>query len=285
MAVGSPAPDSRHTSPVPRPSLPLANRGRHRSPRNLPVQKPSLLAPKPLHLKLQMPELTEGVETTIQSAPGTLPTFGEPSNIPGRSGMSSTSSYASTSTDTSSSLRSTSLSGNTTDDTPASMHKDSRSPSADKDRGMKLDLSVIDYTEPRELNGDDSPPVLSSLEEPLRQILEDMRKQRMSLCQSLRQYVFVHTAIIEGALVVAEEERKRLGVDSKDLFDRDSPTAQDAMHMLQAITTTIQTTGKRGASPTELAKEDKKGNEALAKRPSVKRGKSESESQLSVSPV
>ncbi|OSX68094.1 hypothetical protein POSPLADRAFT_1108046, partial [Postia placenta MAD-698-R-SB12] len=32
---------------------------------------------------------------------------------------------------------------------------------------------------------------------PIRRVIEDMREQRMSLCQSLRQYVFVHRAIIE----------------------------------------------------------------------------------------
>ena len=31
----------------------------------------------------------------------------------------------------------------------------------------------------------------------------------MSLCQSLRQYVFVHRAIIEGSLKIVDEERER----------------------------------------------------------------------------
>ena len=33
----------------------------------------------------------------------------------------------------------------------------------------------------------------------------------MSLCQSLRQYVFVHRAIIEGSLKIVDEEREREG--------------------------------------------------------------------------
>ena len=36
----------------------------------------------------------------------------------------------------------------------------------------------------------------------------------MSLCQSLRQYVFVHRAIIEGALMIVDEEKRRDAVPS-----------------------------------------------------------------------
>ncbi|KAF8309996.1 hypothetical protein DL93DRAFT_2046705, partial [Clavulina sp. PMI_390] len=38
---------------------------------------------------------------------------------------------------------------------------------------------------------------LNGIDEPIRQVLEDMREQRMSLCQTLRQYVFVHLAVLE----------------------------------------------------------------------------------------
>jgi len=41
--------------------------------------------------------------------------------------------------------------------------------------------------------------------DPIRQVLEDMREQRMSLCQSLNQYVFCHRAICEGAIDLAEQ--------------------------------------------------------------------------------
>ena len=142
---------------------------------------------------------------------------------------------------------------------------------------------MFDYTEPRELHGDDSPPLLSSLEEPLRQILEDMREQRMSLCQSLRQYVFVHNAIIEGALIVAEEEQKRLGKEIREVFDPDSPSPLPTEPPGGSLTSHFS--GKRGASPTELPKEDKKGDVALAKRPSVKRGKGSSCGESSSSPA
>jgi len=56
-----------------------------------------------------------------------------------------------------------------------------------------------------------SPPPISSFTEPVCAVIQDMREQRMSLCQSLRQYVFVHAAIIEGALRIVDEERELWG--------------------------------------------------------------------------
>jgi protein tyrosine phosphatase len=67
---------------------------------------------------------------------------------------------------------------------------------------------VTDYKMPRKydpLAG--SPPLPSTMSEPVREVLDDMREQRMSLCQSLRQYVFVHRAIIEGALNLVDEAK------------------------------------------------------------------------------
>lgn len=55
-----------------------------------------------------------------------------------------------------------------------------------------------------------TPSPLSEIDEPIRQVLEDMRLQRMSLCQSLRQYVFVHLAIIEGSLAILDEVKAEL---------------------------------------------------------------------------
>ncbi|KAH9920557.1 uncharacterized protein BXZ73DRAFT_104682 [Epithele typhae] len=63
--------------------------------------------------------------------------------------------------------------------------------------------------DPRKLHSDSSPPLLSTYDEPIRRVIEDMREQRMSLCQSLRQYVFVHRAIIEGSLMVVDEEKRQ----------------------------------------------------------------------------
>ncbi|KAF9652060.1 hypothetical protein BDM02DRAFT_3109842 [Thelephora ganbajun] len=68
----------------------------------------------------------------------------------------------------------------------------------------------FDYADPRAMFVDDeTPPLLSTFGDPIRRILEDMREQRMSLCQSLRQYVFVHRAIIEGSLMIVDEEKER----------------------------------------------------------------------------
>lgn len=71
--------------------------------------------------------------------------------------------------------------------------------------------AVIDYKLPRQLHQDLSPAPLMSHTNPIWTIVQDMREQRMSLCQSLRQYVFVHAAVIEGALMIADEERELWG--------------------------------------------------------------------------
>jgi hypothetical protein len=71
--------------------------------------------------------------------------------------------------------------------------------------------AVIDYKLPRQLHQDLSPAPLMSHINPIWTIVQDMREQRMSLCQSLRQYVFVHAAVIEGALMIVDEERELWG--------------------------------------------------------------------------
>lgn len=106
--------------------------------------------------------------------------------------------------------------------------------------------STFDYTDPRRLHDNASPEPLSSYNEPVRCLLEDMREQRMSLCQSLRQYVFVHRTIVEGALDIVDEEY--------------ALTHQDDNPMKC----------KRGPSPTELLVEDRQGGVRLTKRASFK---------------
>lgn len=123
----------------------------------------------------------------------------------------------------------------------------SRSPSPAKDAEQVQNPTTFDYTEPRRLHDNASPEPLSSYNEPVRCLLEDMREQRMSLCQSLRQYVFVHRMIVEGALDIVDEAHALALPD-------DSPIKC-----------------KRGPSPTELPMEDKQGAVRLTKRPSFNR--------------
>ncbi|KAJ3879305.1 hypothetical protein F5051DRAFT_326151 [Lentinula edodes] len=138
------------------------------------------------------------------------------------------------------------------------------------------DAPSADLSYPRALHHDNSPQALSNLGEPLLEVLQDMREQRMSLCQSLRQYVFVHAAVIEGALMIVDEERERerktMRMDVDDTLSMkqavSSITGTSSNSSRHSWTTT---TGKRVASPTELPKEDKKGDQMLFKKPSIKK--------------
>ncbi|OBZ79060.1 Receptor-type tyrosine-protein phosphatase gamma [Grifola frondosa] len=188
--------------------------------------------------------------------------------------------------------------------------------------------SNAEYSQPRRLHDNSSPPLLSTYDEPIRRVVEDMREQRMSLCQSLRQYVFVHRAIIEGALMIVDEEKERvwqgeqeaegvlrtenrvrheeppvtdmiMGPAEKGVQDgfpvpvsghglgapfmlaekeesrkRSAPEFMGGSAMgdgVLAASTTSPGRPKRGASPTELLKEDSQGGVVLTKRPSLKR--------------
>ncbi|KAG6854067.1 hypothetical protein C0991_010814 [Blastosporella zonata] len=209
--------------------------------------------------------------------------------------------------------------------------------------------TTVDYKEPRALHGTPETPVaLSTFEEPIWEVVQDMREQRMSLCQSLRQYVFVHQVIIEGALVIVDEEiekdikegERKIGGEmegekrgeeldglrlttsplplplhgassmfsfgtggeaigrsntlppsfSPDVHHHPWLSSQPSLPLppvlnlpqvpqVQKFNSTSSGTGvssdsgsmKRGASPTELLKEGKKGEVLLSKRPSIKR--------------
>ena len=118
---------------------------------------------------------------------------------------------------------------------------------------------AFDYTAPRPLHDDKSPPPLSSYDEPIRRVIEDMREQRMSLCQSLRQYVFVHRAIIEGALMIVDEEKKR---EEEELLDAQraaksisTPAADASMTDVQAPKLRTPTKHTSFSSSVEKAEE------------------------------
>ena len=170
---------------------------------------------------------------------------------------------------------------------------------------------AFDYTTPRRLHDDrHSPILLSTLDEPIHRVIEDMREQRMSLCQSLRQYVFVHRAVIEGVLILIDEERKLYGgktwkdTDLEDLskfVSAQLPTGPTELATTSESSgsalpgsvrsgssggeeskssmgvSSLASQGKRRASPTELPKEDRRGDMRMSKRPSIKRAQRSSD--------
>ena len=131
-------------------------------------------------------------------------------------------------------------------------------------------IKPFDYKEPRPLHKDVTPPNLTSFEDPIWEVVQDMREQRMSLCQTLRQYVFVHAAIIEGALMVLDEEKMVKNGLAMPVPRSTSP-ASSLRSVVLSDTTSLTASNKRGASPTELLKENKAGDVMLSKRPSMKR--------------
>ncbi|KAF8807622.1 phosphatases II [Phlegmacium glaucopus] len=157
-------------------------------------------------------------------------------------------------------------------------------------------MKSFDYKEPRSLHKDITPPGLTTFEDPIWEVVQDMREQRMSLCQTLRQYVFVHAAVIEGALMVLDDEKMIMNGLAMPMPRRSSPpvpisgvrpppSISSSSHrscspsasflrpvlQLHPSDTASLTSNKRGASPTELLKEDKAGEVMLSKRPSTKR--------------
>ncbi|KAL0064667.1 hypothetical protein AAF712_008365 [Marasmius tenuissimus] len=170
-------------------------------------------------------------------------------------------------------------------------------------KSTEAQRAAFDYTEPRPLHQHDSPNALSMYKVPLWEVVQDMREQRMSLCQSLRQYVFVHAVVVEGALMVLDEENKKAGIPPKPRKSRRSKSrgkskgkknglgkhliANEIMSDAAGSKSDISTlaskasgsggsamsaiSNKRQASPTELPQEDKKGGLLLHKKPSLKR--------------
>jgi protein-tyrosine phosphatase len=129
--------------------------------------------------------------------------------------------------------------------------------------------AAFDYTRPRALHVSSSPTALSAFDEPVRQVVEDMREQRMSLCQSLRQYVFVHQAIVEGALRLVDAHAAQMdGMAKAAVVDEKAPSA------LSVASPMSPNKAKRRRSPTEshgIEAGMNIGEGAIKKRPSVKR--------------
>jgi hypothetical protein len=140
------------------------------------------------------------------------------------------------------------------------------------------------------------PTPLSELDDisPIFAVLQHMRVQRMSLVQSLRQYVFVHWAIIHHLFSMLDEEqqfaRERSTTSISSAVSQGSgsigPSASASRASLLAVvhpvsisTQSSSTTldddihSKRRASPTELRPEDEVmfSETALRKRPSFKK--------------
>jgi hypothetical protein len=156
----------------------------------------------------------------------------------------------------------------------------------------------IDLKPPRRLHDDRRPALLSTYSDPVSQVVQDMREQRMSLCQSLRQYVFVHAAIVEGALMIVDEERELAAAKSREdqrigepslegrPTDEDGDVLMSTVHPIGSPETEVVdldrisstpslSTGKRLASPHELSKEgSKRGAFASRKQSSMDRSSS-----------
>jgi hypothetical protein len=73
----------------------------------------------------------------------------------------------------------------------------------------------------------------------------------MSLCQSLRQYVFVHAAIVEGAVMVVDEERKLASAKARAEVLEEQPARKDEDG--DVLMSTVDVVAVRRSSTTSLS--------------------------------
>ncbi|WWC69963.1 uncharacterized protein I206_103907 [Kwoniella pini CBS 10737] len=110
-----------------------------------------------------------------------------------------------------------------------------------------------------------SPSPITEMPNPVASVLEGMRVQRMSLVQSLRQYLFVHRAIIHSYLHILDEENGHHGTTNDRSRSRSkslSAGLSGSSFNTTKSNSTVGSTGtygtedeshiKRRASPTEL---------------------------------
>jgi len=137
----------------------------------------------------------------------------------------------------------------------------------------------------RESSGSSSPlsppSPLAAIVEPIREVLEDMRQQRMSLCQSLRQYIFVHLVVVVGAFGIVDEVKAELdeqGVHSPIYQDTYAPpnvqVSPARLSLPQVVSQPIEASleDKHTITVANLAQFDAEGGMyTLGKRGSIKR--------------
>ncbi|KAJ9121500.1 hypothetical protein QFC22_002117 [Naganishia vaughanmartiniae] len=123
------------------------------------------------------------------------------------------------------------------------------------------EIETIPKITARAKDAGDPSPVLEK-PQPVQTILGNMRVQRMSLCQSLRQYLFVYRAIIIGYLDMLDEEK---GIEQELHTNVTSPStlaARSTNH--SGATTDEENQIKRRAPDFQLI------GSSLTKRPSIK---------------
>ncbi|KAK4688084.1 tyrosine-protein phosphatase 2/3, partial [Tremellales sp. Uapishka_1] len=121
-----------------------------------------------------------------------------------------------------------------------------------------------------------TPSPISQMEDPIAAVLEGMRVQRMSLVQSLRQYLFIHRAIIHHYLSMIDDDPS-LASDSEMPSRASTAPISTSTSASSAHNTDDESHIKRRASPTELTPDDDDAvriGSSLSKRASFKKMRS-----------